>query len=114
MFSFIDRLGTFKNWPIDFVSPRSLARAGFIYLDESDTVECVFCEGRIARWVKGDKPMIEHYRFSPYCPLMRIVFEDCDPEDMLTVMQFRDCGGNEEDHDKPHVKKKQKHKCTLL
>lgn len=40
-----NRLKTFKNWPNPNVSPSSLAKAGFFYLNQSDQVKCAYCKG---------------------------------------------------------------------
>ncbi len=37
------RLRTFQGWPVNFVSPAQLAKAGFIYTGSRDCVRCVFC-----------------------------------------------------------------------
>uniref|UniRef100_T1JPI6 Uncharacterized protein n=1 Tax=Strigamia maritima TaxID=126957 RepID=T1JPI6_STRMM len=69
LMSFADRLCTFQNWANPFVQPRALARAGFVFLDEKDIVECIFCHIRLDEWKMKDIPLFEHYRFSPFCPL---------------------------------------------
>ncbi len=37
------RLSTFQGWPLSYISPAELARAGFIYTGSRDCVRCVFC-----------------------------------------------------------------------
>lgn len=65
-----DRLATYKNWPNPHVSPESLARAGFYYLNDSDKVKCAWCSGIVAEWELGDNAFDEHKRLFPNCPLM--------------------------------------------
>ncbi|KAK7789133.1 hypothetical protein R5R35_002077 [Gryllus longicercus] len=82
-----DRLTTFSGWPVSFMSENLLAEAGFYYLHTGDLVRCAFCGIQIAYWEFGDKPMEEHRRWSPSCPLLRkstannaedsIVYEEC-------------------------------------
>ncbi|XP_061394548.1 death-associated inhibitor of apoptosis 2 [Musca vetustissima] len=63
-----NRLATFKNWPNPNISPESLAKAGFFYLNRSDQVMCAWCKGVIAQWEKQDNAFQEHRRFFPGCP----------------------------------------------
>ncbi|RWS11067.1 apoptosis 2 inhibitor-like protein [Dinothrombium tinctorium] len=45
-----ERLATFKNWSIDFISKEDLAKAGFYFLNDSDRVKCHYCKGVIYKW----------------------------------------------------------------
>lgn len=38
-----NRLKTFAKWPVVFISPRALAKSGFVYTGSRDCVRCVFC-----------------------------------------------------------------------
>lgn len=53
---------------ISCVTPRSLAKAGFYYYNQSDHVRCAWCKGVIAKWELGDNPFNEHVKFFPSCP----------------------------------------------
>ncbi|KAJ8678631.1 hypothetical protein QAD02_014418 [Eretmocerus hayati] len=65
---YINRLKTFENWPIPaVVSPERLARSGFYYLQQTDMVECVYCQGVVLRWEPGDDPDREHRIHFPNC-----------------------------------------------
>jgi baculoviral IAP repeat-containing protein 2/3 len=65
------RLKTFKKWPIPhIVSPESLARAGFYYLNTGDTTKCAFCKGVVRAWEVGDDPDREHKRHFEDCPFV--------------------------------------------
>lgn len=66
------RLATFKNWPITYVSPVALAKAGFYYYNQSDRVTCAWCHGVIAKWEEGDNPFTEHEKFFPNCPRVQL------------------------------------------
>lgn len=59
-----NRLLSFKAWPN---LPLELARAGFYYLNNSDRVQCAFCENVLHNWDVTDKPLDEHKRHFPRC-----------------------------------------------
>ncbi|XP_053961917.1 death-associated inhibitor of apoptosis 2 [Anastrepha ludens] len=67
-----NRLATFKNWPNPNISPQSLAKAGFYYLNRSDQVKCAWCKGIIAKWEEQDDAFEEHKRFFPDCPRVQL------------------------------------------
>lgn len=65
------RLNTFTEWPKrDVVSAELLARYGFFYTGESDIVRCNFCLVELGSWERSDDIVMEHLRWSRYCPLM--------------------------------------------
>ena len=66
-----NRLQTFKNWPNPNITPTTLAKAGFFYLNRSDQVKCAWCKGVIAKWELNDNAFVEHQRFFPDCPLIQ-------------------------------------------
>lgn len=53
---------------VSFITPQSLAKAGFYYFNLEDQVRCAWCQGVIAKWEIGDNPFAEHLRFFPECP----------------------------------------------
>lgn len=67
-----NRLQTFitGNWPVSFISPSDLAKAGFYYVFESDRVRCTFCNVVVMEWEPTDSPMTEHLKHSPRCPFI--------------------------------------------
>ncbi|XP_071492028.1 E3 ubiquitin-protein ligase XIAP-like [Diadema antillarum] len=66
-----ERLKSFEKWPrTNPIEPRDLARAGFFYTGENDTVQCFACYGQISRWKPLDVPSIEHRTNFPNCPLV--------------------------------------------
>jgi hypothetical protein len=75
VFSYNGRLSTFKHWPLDFITPHSLADAGFFYTLYFDVVECAYCRGRIHSWEFEDDPLVEHFYFYRFCPLLRAFCE---------------------------------------
>lgn len=64
------RLQTFytNNWN-SHINPQVLARQGFYYLKTNDNVRCYFCHLEIGMWQKNDDPLIEHLKYSPFCPI---------------------------------------------
>ncbi|XP_044297879.1 putative inhibitor of apoptosis [Varanus komodoensis] len=61
------RLLTFKKWPLTFLSPSSLAKAGFYYIGPADKVACFACGGQLSNWEPKDNAMSEHRRHFPNC-----------------------------------------------
>ncbi|GBP45952.1 Apoptosis inhibitor IAP [Eumeta japonica] len=79
MFLEADRLATFRNWPVQFLSPERLAKNGFYYLGRNDEVRCAFCKVEIMRWEEGDDPAVDHKRWAPQCPYLRRLDTDGAP-----------------------------------
>lgn len=70
-----ERLGTFSNqeipWPLSYMDPRDMARAGFFFTFQEDKVQCAFCRGQISTWLPGDDPLQEHkLHFMKNCPFL--------------------------------------------
>lgn len=69
---YYNRLKTFhierNPWRLDFITPRRMARAGFYYTGEQDRVKCMHCSRTFDSWCPGDDPIVEHKRYSPWCP----------------------------------------------
>ena len=66
-----ERLATFIDWPVKWLSPECLAKEGFYYLRDCDHCSCVFCRGVVGSWETGDIPSREHVRHFPRCPFIR-------------------------------------------
>ncbi|XP_004713113.1 E3 ubiquitin-protein ligase XIAP [Echinops telfairi] len=63
-----NRLKTFANFPSSSpVSASTLARAGFLYTGERDTVRCFSCHAAVDRWQYGDSAIGRHRKASPNC-----------------------------------------------
>ncbi|AAQ21613.1 iap-3 [Cryptophlebia leucotreta granulovirus] len=80
MESEVERLKTFVDWPVVFLSPQLLAKNGFYYLGRSDEVRCAFCKVEIMRWKEDDDPETEHRKWSPQCSLFRGNGVDIPPQ----------------------------------
>lgn len=61
------RLESYAEWPAPFISPESLATAGFYYTQDNDRVRCAFCGIEISRWEQDDDPRHRHATHSPSC-----------------------------------------------
>lgn len=61
------RLGTYTEWPLTFLSPSDLAKAGFYYVGPGDKVACFACDGKLNNWEPKDNAMSEHRRHFPNC-----------------------------------------------
>ncbi|XP_055340620.1 uncharacterized protein LOC129589753 [Paramacrobiotus metropolitanus] len=83
--NFADRFKTFEKWPLAYVSPQSLAEAGYIYTGTGDEVKCVVCNVVHFNWMMGDKPMFEHRRSNPNCSYAAMV-----PDDELYVPAMKE------------------------
>ncbi|KAL5010097.1 hypothetical protein ScPMuIL_012402 [Solemya velum] len=67
-----NRLATFRTWPKnDVVFASDLARDGFFYMKKDDYAQCVFCQGILSGWTRGNAVVIEHRRIFPQCPYVR-------------------------------------------
>ncbi|XP_052607676.1 baculoviral IAP repeat-containing protein 3 isoform X1 [Peromyscus californicus insignis] len=65
------RLLTYQTWPLSFLSPADLARAGFYYIGPGDRVACFACGGKLSNWEPKDDAMSEHRRHFPSCPFLK-------------------------------------------
>ena len=69
-----ERLRTFTEgrWPVSAQqSPIDLAEAGFFYLGELDRVQCAFCKITLKNWVRGEVPILEHYKHNRHCDFIQ-------------------------------------------
>ena len=64
------RFLTYQMWPLTFLSPSELARAGFYYIGPGDRVACFACGGTLNNWEPKDDAMLEHQRNFPNCPFL--------------------------------------------
>ncbi|EPY79956.1 Baculoviral IAP repeat-containing protein 2 isoform 2-like protein [Camelus ferus] len=70
------RLLTFQMWPLSFLSPADLAKAGFYYVGPGDRVACFACGGKLSNWEPKDDAMSEHLRHFPNCPFLGNQLQD--------------------------------------
>lgn len=95
------RLMTFSQWPGSSpVLALDLAEAGFYFVGPGDHVQCFCCGGILKDWKAGDRPMVEHLKFFPFCkfvyhetvqnqlPLQGIF--DCVDGQFLSLLQWMD------------------------
>lgn len=76
---FEDRLSTYKAWPRQMKQNKhDLAKAGFFYTKEGDTVECFVCGVSVSQWKATDFSVFEHRKWSPNCAYLKLTtYEDC-------------------------------------
>ncbi|RXG53116.1 Death-associated inhibitor of apoptosis 1 [Armadillidium vulgare] len=65
------RRATFDSWAYDYINKDELAKAGFYCLKRKDHVQCYFCKGIVGVWEEGDRPLLEHEKHFPNCPLVQ-------------------------------------------
>ncbi|XP_058519962.1 baculoviral IAP repeat-containing protein 3 [Ochotona princeps] len=70
------RLLTYQMWPLTFLSPVDLAKAGFYYIGPGDRVACFACGGKLSNWEPKDDAMAEHLRHFPNCPFLENQLQD--------------------------------------
>ncbi|XP_048348256.1 baculoviral IAP repeat-containing protein 2 [Sphaerodactylus townsendi] len=68
------RLRTFQSWPLTFLAPSDLAKAGFYYVGPGDRVACFACGGQLGNWDPEDNAVSEHRRHFPSCPFVKNLF----------------------------------------
>ena len=67
---------TFRDYQWTSSSPHAptaddeLVRAGFYCVKDTDSVRCWWCSVGLNQWDPGDRPLREHTRYSPRCPLL--------------------------------------------
>ncbi|CAH0553031.1 unnamed protein product [Brassicogethes aeneus] len=68
----VNRLETFSDWPfIVGVYPAKIAKVGFFYTKNAQTVECFACHLQISNWNHGDQVLSLHRSLSPDCPFVK-------------------------------------------
>ncbi|XP_068987597.1 E3 ubiquitin-protein ligase XIAP-like [Bombus flavifrons] len=65
------RRSSFRNWPVSFIDPVSLAAAEFYYTRNFDVVRCFECQLVASQWSVVDIPMQIHEMRSPECRFIR-------------------------------------------
>lgn len=71
---FEKRLSSFTNWPRQMKqSSRTMAQAGFVYLNRGDSCFCFKCELIFKGWESTDNPWLEHKKWSPDCDYINMV-----------------------------------------
>ncbi|KAK7088913.1 uncharacterized protein [Littorina saxatilis] len=67
------RINTFEGWPHQASHPKEeMAEAGFYYTGHADLVRCFHCKGGLKTWESSDQPWIEHSRWFPRCPFIKL------------------------------------------
>ncbi|GIY19883.1 hypothetical protein CDAR_244562 [Caerostris darwini] len=71
--NYIQRLPTYKDWPLIMLSPRQLSECGLFYTDKKDIVTCFYCGGSLGNWELNDDPWVEHEKYFPDCGYLNLV-----------------------------------------
>lgn len=81
------RKASFKGWPTQITQrPEVLSKAGFFYLGEGDKCKCFYCGGILWDWEPGDDPWVEHAKWFPDCPWVKLAKGDQFVEDVQQEM----------------------------
>lgn len=67
---FEDRLKTYRDWPVTFLTCYAMCEAGFYHIRD-DVVKCFECGVQLVNWVEGDDPLVEHKKWSPDCLFLK-------------------------------------------
>ncbi|XP_041424627.1 baculoviral IAP repeat-containing protein 1b isoform X1 [Xenopus laevis] len=79
------RLESFQGWPENaHPDPKKLARAGFFYKGQRDTVQCFYCAGCLGNWDENDDPWKQHAELFPECEFLKS-FTNLDPIDYVLM-----------------------------
>lgn len=63
-----NRVNSFQRFPYsEDISAQRLARAGFYFTGEGDSVRCFSCSATVQNWSRGDTPLERHQQASPDC-----------------------------------------------
>ena len=82
-----NRLQSFINWPLPFVSPDLLAMNGFYYIGPHDMVRCNFCGINLGHWECDDVISKEHEKYSYNCPMITLMW--CDNISLSTTKSHK-------------------------
>ncbi|XP_053312472.1 baculoviral IAP repeat-containing protein 2 [Spea bombifrons] len=66
-----ERLRTFSSWPLTYLKPYDLAKAGFYFVGPGDKVACFSCHGKLNNWEPNDNAMSEHRKHFPECQFVK-------------------------------------------
>ena len=86
-----NRLITFKDWPVTWLSPFDMARSGFYFTRNKDWVACAFCNGIIGDWQKEDTADGEHKRHFPHCEFMENKVVGNVPINISQILEKKRC-----------------------
>lgn len=94
MFSYEERLATFKHWPEEYrqVFVKRLAVMGQYSIDEKSlATSCFYCEKRLQNWSLQDNPLLEHLGRSSGCTLFKLMYVSARREMSLKSGEYASC-----------------------
>ena len=78
----LDRLETFRYWPLDKQYINVFVSAGFFYTGVSDHVRCYSCQLGLRNWEMGFNPYEKHISYNPHCSFIKqIASKEEEPDD---------------------------------
>jgi hypothetical protein len=96
------RFESYKEWPINLAQqPHDLSKAGFYYYGIKDMVKCFYCNGGLRNWDPIDEPIVEHARWFPKCPYIRLLKGAQFIEDIRERYKEMDSGFKDDYDDTP-------------
>lgn len=66
-----DRLNSFDGWPLTYLTPNTMAAAGFYYLKKEDYVRAFCCGIIVHEWLENEDPLADHMKWSPNCRFVK-------------------------------------------
>ncbi|KAL3882758.1 hypothetical protein ACJMK2_029069 [Sinanodonta woodiana] len=81
------RLATFAHGHF-FTDNQTLAKLGFFYKGQGDTLCCYECGVTLSQWSKDDDPLLEHVRYSPECRYLSTIIDSTTLKDYKSQLQI--------------------------
>ncbi|KAL8563069.1 hypothetical protein ACOMHN_033725 [Nucella lapillus] len=98
------RIQTFTNWQHEGSHPAArMAEAGFYYTGHADLVRCFYCRGGLKTWEQSDQPWVEHCRWFPRCPYVRLA----KGQRFVDIVQRMTISNNNDGTIKPTIREEQ-------
>lgn len=97
----LNRLASFKEWPLNFPGAQALANAGLFYTGRVDEVCCYKCRCYINEWKDYDSPVERHKLASPHCPIVLTDAWPISSEPAATEPPIADIQPEEEENFEP-------------
>lgn len=94
MFSYEERLATFRDWPEEYRQGfvKRLAVMGQYSIDEKSlATSCFYCGKRLQEWSLQDNPLLEHLGRSSGCTLFKLMYVSARREMSLPSREYISC-----------------------
>ena len=90
-----ERLKTFNNWPLVFISVWDLAKNGLYYTGIGDRVKCNYCHIILCEWEPNDNVEADHKKHSPRCPFYSGKVFNIPIKKTENTIKFHPCFGHD-------------------